>query len=202
METFSTPNFDYNNICISFLCFCLQEGGIIGLYRGFVPTLTGMVIAILLCYIESDAYQIFIHELFQIVQVPYAGFSFYCFESVKFLCMKYAPQYTCSRCEKNTGKHQNQYPKDICSAFFRLSVCLPLVIALTNLLKYFLWISFLKPLGIGGLVLNLPAKLLAGGLAGAIAQSFSYPLDVTRRRMQLAMMNPETAKFGYGLFCV
>lgn len=48
----------------------------------------------------------------------------------------------------------------------------------------------------GGLVLNIPAKLLAGGLAGAIAQSFSYPLDVTRRRMQLAMMEPETAKFG------
>lgn len=48
----------------------------------------------------------------------------------------------------------------------------------------------------GGLVLNIPAKLLAGGLAGAIAQSFSYPLDVTRRRMQLAMMDPETAKFG------
>lgn len=49
-----------------------------GLYRGFVPTLTGMV--------------------------PYAGFSFYCFESVKFLCMKYAPQYTCKKLDKNTGR--------------------------------------------------------------------------------------------------
>lgn len=49
----------------------------------------------------------------------------------------------------------------------------------------------------GGLVLSIPAKLLAGGLAGAIAQSFSYPLDVTRRRMQLAMMDPTTARFGY-----
>lgn len=48
----------------------------------------------------------------------------------------------------------------------------------------------------GGLVLNIPSKLLAGGLAGAVAQSFSYPLDVTRRRMQLAMMVPETAKYG------
>lgn len=46
------------------------------------------------------------------------------------------------------------------------------------------------------MVLTLPAKLLCGGLAGAIAQSFSYPLDVTRRRMQLAMMNPDTHKFG------
>jgi solute carrier family 25 protein 16 len=49
---------------------------------------------------------------------------------------------------------------------------------------------------LGGLVLGVPAKLLCGGLAGAVAQSFSYPLDVTRRRMQLAMMNPETARFG------
>lgn len=49
---------------------------------------------------------------------------------------------------------------------------------------------------LGGLVLNIPAKLLCGGFAGAVAQSFSYPLDVTRRRMQLAMMVPETAKFG------
>lgn len=49
----------------------------------------------------------------------------------------------------------------------------------------------------GGLVLAIPAKLLCGGLAGAVAQSFSYPLDVTRRRMQLAMMNTETQKFGF-----
>lgn len=56
---------------------------------------------------------------------------------------------------------------------------------------YVLFLTFL-----GGLVLNIQSKLMCGGLAGAIAQSFSYPLDVTRRRMQLAMMNPETAKFG------
>lgn len=49
-----------------------------GIYRGFVPTLTGMI--------------------------PYAGFSFYCFENVKFLCMKYAPQWTCNKCDKNTGE--------------------------------------------------------------------------------------------------
>lgn len=41
----------------------------------------------------------------------------------------------------------------------------------------------------GGLVLTIPARLLCGGIAGAVAQSFSYPLDVTRRRMQLGMMN-------------
>lgn len=49
----------------------------------------------------------------------------------------------------------------------------------------------------GGVVLTVPAKLFCGGLAGAVAQSFSYPMDVTRRRMQLAMMTPETHKFGY-----
>jgi len=32
-------------------------------------------------------------------------------------------------------------------------------------------------------------KLLAGGLAGALAQSVSYPLDVARRRMQLGQGN-------------
>ncbi|KAG7209551.1 hypothetical protein KM043_015630 [Ampulex compressa] len=51
----------------------------------------------------------------------------------------------------------------------------------------------------GGLVLSLPAKLLCGGIAGAVAQMISYPLDVTRRRMQLAMMNPATHKYGSGM---
>lgn len=88
--------------------------------------------------------------------VPYAGFSFYCFETLKSFSMKYAPTVTCKKMERNTG----------------------------------------------GLVLTVPAKLLCGGFAGAVAQSFSYPLDVTRRRMQLAMMNPETAKFGYVFFCL
>ncbi|KAL3273500.1 hypothetical protein HHI36_014941 [Cryptolaemus montrouzieri] len=101
-----------------------EEGGTRALYRGFVPTLMGMV--------------------------PYAGLSFYCFEYLKFGCMKYMPWLTCKPCSKNTG----------------------------------------------GLVLTVPAKLLCGGLAGAVAQSISYPLDVTRRRMQLAMLNPQTEKFG------
>lgn len=103
------------------------EGGIRGLYRGFVPTMVGMV--------------------------PYAGLSFYCFESLKFFCMKYLPSTLCRKCERNTG----------------------------------------------GLVLTVPGKLVCGGLAGAVAQSVSYPLDVTRRRMQLAYMHPSTAKFGMGM---
>nr|XP_042912936.1 graves disease carrier protein homolog [Parasteatoda tepidariorum] len=51
----------------------------------------------------------------------------------------------------------------------------------------------------GGIVLTLPAKLFCGGLAGGIAQTVSYPLDVARRKMQLGMMTAETQKFGRGL---
>ncbi|KAL1494065.1 hypothetical protein ABEB36_009723 [Hypothenemus hampei] len=104
-----------------------EEGGFKALYRGFTPTLMGMV--------------------------PYAGLSFYCFEYLKYGCLKYFPNVTSKPCTKNTG----------------------------------------------GVVLTVPAKLLCGGLAGAIAQSFSYPLDVTRRRMQLAMMKPETQHMANGM---
>lgn len=114
------------------------------LYRGFLPTLMGMA--------------------------PYAGLSFYCFEMLKYACMKYSPHWTCNTLERNTGNKNNR------------KVCLS---------AYSYVLIFL-----GGLVLIVPAKLLCGGLAGAIAQTFSYPLDVTRRRMQLAMMDPQTAKFG------
>lgn len=48
----------------------------------------------------------------------------------------------------------------------------------------------------GGLVLSVTYKLLCGGIAGAVAQTISYPLDVTRRQMQLAMMNEKTRKYG------
>ncbi|KAK0049120.1 graves disease carrier protein [Biomphalaria pfeifferi] len=44
------------------------------------------------------------------------------------------------------------------------------------------------PQNTGGLVLIMPAKLVCGGLAGAIAQTISYPLDVVRRKMQLSGM--------------
>ncbi|KAK9505691.1 hypothetical protein O3M35_009683 [Rhynocoris fuscipes] len=117
----------YSGIVDAAVTIFRQEGGLKGLYRGFVPTLCGMI--------------------------PYAGLSFYCFEMLKMCCMKYAPDITCAKSSRNTG----------------------------------------------GLVLLVPAKLLCGGLAGAIAQSFAYPMDVTRRRMQLAMMSPETKKFGMGM---
>lgn len=40
----------------------------------------------------------------------------------------------------------------------------------------------------GTIVLTIPANLCCGGLAGAVAQSCSYPLDVARRTMQLDTM--------------
>ncbi|XP_061932774.1 solute carrier family 25 member 16-like [Apis cerana] len=100
-----------------------NEGGIRALYRGFWPTIFGMI--------------------------PYAGFSFYSFEKLKYFCMKYASNYFCENCDRNTG----------------------------------------------GLVLTIPARLLCGGIAGAVAQSFSYPLDVTRRHMQLGMMHHANHKY-------
>ena len=49
--------------------------------------------------------------------------------------------------------------------------------------------------GKSSLELMVYAKLICGGMSGAVAQSFSYPMDVARRRMQLAMMHTETEKF-------
>ena len=48
--------------------------------------------------------------------------------------------------------------------------------------------------GSGTVVLNIPANLVAGGMAGAISQTVSYPLDVARRHMQLARMISEKAR--------
>ncbi|CAL8097186.1 unnamed protein product [Orchesella dallaii] len=114
----------YNGIYSCAAHIFREEGGIRALYRGFIPTVCGMI--------------------------PYAGLSFYCFESFKYICMKYFPTYTCKSHSTNSG----------------------------------------------GLVLLLYAKLLCGGVAGAVAQTVAYPLDVTRRRMQLAMMDEKTKKFG------
>ncbi|XP_014235625.1 graves disease carrier protein-like [Trichogramma pretiosum] len=117
----------YSGITHTAICIFKEEGGLRALYRGFIPTVCGMI--------------------------PYAGFSFYTFEQLKYFCMKFFPTILCKECEKNTG----------------------------------------------GLVLTIPGKLLCGGIAGAIAQSFSYPFDVTRRRMQLALMHSDTHKFSAGM---
>ncbi|XP_011874024.1 PREDICTED: graves disease carrier protein homolog isoform X1 [Vollenhovia emeryi] len=122
-----TSNTLYSGIKHAAVRMLKEEGGLRALYRGFLPNMLGMV--------------------------PYAGFSFYTFEKVKYLSMKYAPHYFCTEHQTNTG----------------------------------------------GLILNIPAKLLCGGAAGAVAHTFSYPLDVTKRRMQLAMMNPATHKYASGM---
>ncbi|KAG7512712.1 graves disease carrier protein [Solea senegalensis] len=44
------------------------------------------------------------------------------------------------------------------------------------------------------LVLKTKVNLLCGGVAGAIAQTISYPLDVARRRMQLGSVLPDSEK--------
>ncbi|XP_012215779.1 solute carrier family 25 member 16-like [Linepithema humile] len=123
-----TSNTLYSGIRHAAVTMFKEEGGLRALYRGFWSNMLGMI--------------------------PYAGFSFYTFDKLKYLCMKSAPHYFCSEHKTNTG----------------------------------------------GLILNVPAKLLCGGAAGAVAHTFSYPLDVTKRRMQLAMMNPTTHKYALGMW--
>lgn len=52
-----------------------------------------------------------------------------------------------------------------------------------------------RPDGTTMLVLRVPAKLFCGGISGAVAQTFAYPLDVARRRMQLGDMSEHTKRF-------
>lgn len=51
------------------------------------------------------------------------------------------------------------------------------------------------PNNTGGLVLIVPAKLFCGGMAGALAQTISYPLDVVRRQLQVGNMHTDIKKF-------
>lgn len=73
-----TGEHKYNGIWHTATTILKEEGGVRALYRGFLPTLVGMV--------------------------PYAGLSFYSFEVLKFACMKYSPNYTCDTLERNTGE--------------------------------------------------------------------------------------------------
>lgn len=88
----------------------IKEDGARSLYRGFVPTIAGIL--------------------------PYAGLSFYTYDTFKILCRKYSPDTT---------------------------------------------------IGEDGRIL-VRYQLIGGGVAGALAQTVAYPLDVVRRRMQLAGM--------------
>lgn len=89
-----------------------EEGGIRGLYRGYVPTVLGMI--------------------------PYAGVAFYSYEVLK-----------------------------------------------AQMMVRFSFATKLSLDGSGTVVLTIPATLVCGGLAGAMAQTVSYPLDVVRRKMQV-----------------
>jgi solute carrier family 25 (mitochondrial carrier protein), member 16 len=82
-----TGEHKYNGILQCATAMLKEEGGVRALYRGFVPTLTGMV--------------------------PYAGLSFYCFEVLKYACMKYTPNATCSKLERNTGELQLSINKNV-----------------------------------------------------------------------------------------
>ncbi|CAH2322033.1 graves disease carrier [Pelobates cultripes] len=112
----------YNGIIHAFKIIYTKEGGLPGFYRGLIPTVVGMA--------------------------PYAGFSFFTFETLKTTGLKHVPELL--------GKPSRDNP-DV-------------------------------------LVLKTHASLLCGGVAGAIAQTISYPLDVTRRRMQLAAILPDSEK--------
>lgn len=57
-----------------------------------------------------------------------------------------------------------------------------------------LWTTKSAVDGSGTVVLNIPANLIAGGMAGAVSQTVSYPLDVARRHMQLAGMISDNSR--------
>ncbi|XP_070544250.1 solute carrier family 25 member 16-like [Ptychodera flava] len=112
----------YTGIIDAIKTIVRKEGGIKALYRGYTPTILGMI--------------------------PYGALSFYTFENMKYICLTYAPNIL--------GKRS----------------------AATD-----------------EIVLRVPASLLCGALGGAIAQTISFPLDVSRRRMQLAMVLPDSKDF-------
>lgn len=113
----------YTGVVDAFRVMITREGGFRALYKGIVPTMIGMA--------------------------PYAGLSFYSFETLKATMLDYFPEIFGRPCPDHEGD----------------------------------------------VVLVISAKLFCGGLAGALAQTISYPLDVARRKMQLALMLPESHKF-------
>ena len=96
------------------------EGGLRGVYRGFVPTVLGII--------------------------PYGGVAFFSYGTLKGFLLERFPQYT----TKITSD--------------------------------------------GSPAPSVPTTLACGAIAGALAQTVSYPLDVSRRRMQLAGMTSSIAE--------
>lgn len=52
----------------------------------------------------------------------------------------------------------------------------------------------------GEVTLKTQSRLLFAAISAAIANTVGYPLDVTRRRMQLALLSSDTAKFSENAF--
>ncbi|CAD5122413.1 unnamed protein product [Dimorphilus gyrociliatus] len=113
----------YKGIIHALSCMITEDSGIRGFYRGITATIFGMV--------------------------PYAGLSFYCFETLKVQLLTNAPEIFGS---DNPNKENSK-------------------------------------------VLSIPAKLMCGAISGAFAQTVSYPLDVVRRKMQLAIMYPPEQQY-------
>lgn len=84
-----------------------QEGGLRALYRGYTPTIMGMI--------------------------PYAGLSFYCFESLKYFCLAFLPNICAKHHAQNTGGLALTLPsKLLCGGFagcIAQSVAYPLDVA-------------------------------------------------------------------------
>lgn len=115
----------YRGIWHTLVTIPREEGGMIGLYRGYTSSILGMI--------------------------PYAGAAFYSYEVIKSFLMR--NPYVCRYTTKESLD------------------------------------------GSGTVVLNIPANLFTGGLAGAISQCISYPLDVCRRHMQLEGMRSRTPHY-------
>lgn len=113
----------YKGIYHALTCMISEGAGIQGFYRGITATILGMV--------------------------PYAGLSFYCFETLKTQILTQAPEIFGT---DNPNKENSK-------------------------------------------VLSIPAKLMCGAISGAFAQTVSYPLDVARRKMQLAIMYPPDEQY-------
>lgn len=101
----------------------------LGFYRGIVPTIVGMV--------------------------PYAGISFYTYESLKIVAAKYPVFRNDSRLTNLPLESRSTQSSAACES------------------------SDLKP------TLTHLTTLSIGAVSGMIAQTFSYPLEVIRRRMQV-----------------
>ncbi|KXS12616.1 mitochondrial carrier [Gonapodya prolifera JEL478] len=110
---------------LSYTNLIMPVAGVYNFYRGFLPTVYGMI--------------------------PYAGISFWTYESVSQLLRNRFSRWTLQSPEEAARK-----------------------------------IKASKRDSGGKAPLNTPAQLFAGAVAGAFAQTCSYPLEVVRRQMQVA----------------